>query len=243
MNGKFRVVNVALPWLLLAVAGAAQPADDSWRQAEKVVQQTSDSVLKLIDESKGYAQQDPERFYKQVEALLSPVVDFRRFAGSVMATYYKRATPEQRKRFAESFKWGLVRTYGLALSEFNDGTVKVVPATRPPPDPNRVSVQQEITASDGQVYPVIYSMARDKKTGEWKVRNLIVNGVNMGLTYRSQFLSAAQDPKYGGDLDKVIDAWGDLLEAEAERKENAEAGTEQTQAQAPAQVDSSVTSR
>jgi len=238
MNGKFRAAYVVLPWLLLAAAGAAQPADESWRQAETVVQQTSDAVLHLIDESKSYAQQDPERFYKQVEALLAPVVDFRRFAGSVMATYYKQATPEQRDRFAESFKWGLVRTYGLALTEFNDGTVKVVPATRPPQNPDRVSVQQEIVGSDGQVYPVVYSMAREKD-GEWKVRNLIVNGVNMGLTYRSQFLSAAQDPQYGGDLDKVIDAWGDLLKAEAESERTEKAGAEQTQAQ----VDSSTTSQ
>ena len=62
------------------------------------------------------------------------------------------------------------------------------------------------------------------------VVNIIVNGVNIGLTYRSQFASAVQDQKYGGDLDKVIDAWALLLANEtpgavsAEEDEAARAG-------------------
>ncbi len=210
--------NFRRGWLLVlmltAISAAAQAIDEPWRQAEAVVQETSDAMLVLIEDARAYAQDDPERFYVEVEALLTPVVDFRRFAGSVMATYYKQATPEQRARFADSFKWGLVRTYGLALTEFNDGEIALVPATKPPRRPDRVSVQQEIRTAAGQIYPVVYSMAQSKD-GAWRMRNIIVNGVNMGLTYRSQFLSAAQDPQYGGDLDKVIDAWTDVLAAEA----------------------------
>ena len=217
--------------LALLFAGSGWTAEDpfaSARAAEAVVTQTADSMLVLIEEAKGYAQDDPERFYIEVEALLRSVVDFRRFAGSVMATYYKKATPEQRTRFVESFKWGLVRTYGLALTEFNDGSLAIVPATRPPKSPDRVSVRQEIHTSAGQIYPVIYSMARSKE-GEWIMRNIIVNGVNMGLTYRSQFLSSAQNARYGGDLDRVIDDWSQVLEADAARTvEETQAGSAAT---------------
>ena len=72
----------------------------------------------------------------------------------------------------------------------------------------------EIHTAQGEVWPVVYSMAQDD-SGEWRVRNLIVNGINMGLTYRNQFNSAARDPKYGGDLDPVIAEWADLIEEEA----------------------------
>jgi phospholipid transport system substrate-binding protein len=53
-------------------------------------------------------------------------------------------------------------------------------------------------------------------SGGWRMRNIIVNGVNMGLTYRNQFASAAQNPEYGGNLDQIIDAWAGLLEEEAQ---------------------------
>lgn len=193
-----------------SAAAAAEPQQD----ATAMVRETSDAVLELIERARGYAKQDPERFYREVEALLSPVVDFQSFARSVMAVHFRKATPEQRERFSESFKWGLVRTYALALTEFEDGKVVVVPPDRPPRNPDRQTVKMEIHTKTGEVYPVLYSVTQEDD-GEWKVRNLIVNGVNMGLTYRNQFNSAMNDPKYGGDMDKVIDAWGGLIEEQA----------------------------
>lgn len=181
------------------------------REAEQLVERTTDEVLVLIEEAKDYVDEDPERFYVAVEALLSPVIDFPRFARSVMAAYYRDATPEQRDRFADGFKWSLVRTYALALTEFNDGQVAIVPSERPPLRPDRASVKQEIK-SGGDVYPVVYSLALTEGGG-WQVRNIIINGINMGLTYRNQFASAVKDPRYGGNLDRAIDGWVQSLGA------------------------------
>ena len=47
-------------------------------------------------------------------------------------------------------------------------------------------------------------MARDKE-GAWQMRNLVVENVNLGQVYRSQFESSAR--RFEGDLDKVIDNW------------------------------------
>jgi phospholipid transport system substrate-binding protein len=197
---------LALVLILSATSASAQI-----REAEALVEQTTAELLLLIEEAKAYADDEPERFYVEVEALLNPVIDFPRFARSVMAAYYKRATPEQRDRFAEGFKWSLVRTYALALTEFNDGGVNIIPSDRPPKRPDRASVKQEIR-SEGDVYPVIYSMAQNKE-GEWRVMNIIINGINMGLTYRNQFASAVKDPAYGGDMDQAIDGWVSSLGA------------------------------
>ncbi len=205
------ILGVALT--LSAVLARAE-SEGGPQTPQDMVRQTSDAVLELIDEAQGYAQEDPERFYREVEAVLAPAVDFESFARSVMAVHYRDATPEQRSRFAESFKWGLVRTYALALTEFRDGEVVVVPPDRPPRSPTRQTVKMEIRTSSGEVYPVLYSVTRDDD-GSWQVQNLIVNGINMGLTYRNQFNGAMKDPKYGGDLDRVIDGWGEMLESEA----------------------------
>ncbi len=193
----------------LPAAAAEDPAS-----ATEMVKRTSDEVLELIEEAKGYADEDPERLYREVEALLSQVVDFDSFSRSVMGPHSRDASEAQLERFSETFKWGLVRTYALALTEFNDGEVVVVPPDRPPRNPRRQTVKMEIRTSAGEVYPVLYSVTQEDD-GSWVIRNLIVNGVNMGLTYRNQFNSAMNDPKYGGDLDAVIDAWAGLLRAEA----------------------------
>ena len=67
----------------------------------------------------------------------------------------------------------------------------------------RLIVKQEIRG-DGDVFPLQYSMAR-KKTGEWMILNVIVDGINLRKTFRGQFTQAAQ--KSGGDLDAVISQW------------------------------------
>jgi phospholipid transport system substrate-binding protein len=179
-----------------------------WAQvkaAEDLVEQTTDQMLVLIEDAKAYVDEDPERFYGEVEALLEPVIDFPSFARSVMAVHYRDATPEQRDRFAEGFKWSLVRTYAVALTEFTDGDVRIIPSNQPQRRPDRASVKQEIR-SGGEVYPVVYSMALSDDGG-WLLRNIIINGINMGLTYRNQFASAVKDPQYGGDMDRAIDGW------------------------------------
>ena len=38
--------------------------------------------------------------------------------------------------------------------------------------------------------------------GQWKVRNLILNGINLGLTFRNQFASTVEANR--GNLDKAI---------------------------------------
>jgi phospholipid transport system substrate-binding protein len=204
-----------------AIADTGLPQDPASRTAEQQVVKASDEVVALIEVARGYAKEDPERFYREVEALLRPVIDFDSFARSVMAVHYKQATDEQRRRFADTFRWGLVRTYAMALIEFNDeGQVVLVPPDRPPRSPKRETVKMEIRSASGEIYPVLYSMGLGKD-GIWRVRNIIVNGINMGLTYRNQFASAMSDQQYGGDMDLVINAWGELLAADQAAEEEA----------------------
>ena len=67
----------------------------------------------------------------------------------------------------------------------------------------RVTVKQEIRSSDN-VYPLEYSLAR-KKSGEWMVINVVINGINLGKTFRNQFVQSAQ--RSAGDIDQVIGGW------------------------------------
>ena len=43
------------------------------------------------------------------------------------------------------------------------------------------------------------------KEGEWKIINIVVNGVNLGLTFRNQFYSLSI--KRNADIDLVIEEW------------------------------------
>ena len=200
-----RLAGLAICFGALALAVGVVRAAQFESAPHQLISDTSTDLLQLIEEGRAYADSDPERFFTAVEALLAPVVDFEGFARRVMSSHYKEATPEQRQRFAETFKWGLVRTYSLTLTDFTDGEVIVLPPDGPPRHPRRRNVKMEIHQG-GDIYPVHYTVIQGADGG-WRIGNILIAGVNIGLTYRSQFKSVAADARYGGDLDQVIDAW------------------------------------
>ena len=180
--------------------------------AEQAIELATGEILGLIKTGQAYIEDDPERFYTEVEGLLRPLIDFSRFSRNVMGPYYKTANTEQRDQFSDSFKWSLVRTYALALSEFRDGEVEVLPPRRPSSNPDKVNVTMEIKYA-GKTYVVVYRMRRGKEQ-TWRMQNLVVEGINIGLNYKSQFAAAMKDPQYKADLDAVIEAWTKMIDSE-----------------------------
>ncbi|NKC00936.1 MAG: hypothetical protein GKR90_20900 [Pseudomonadales bacterium] len=176
--------------------------------AEEAVVIATNEVLDLITSGQAYIEENPARFYTEVKDLLDPMIDFDRFARSVMGVWYKKASPEQFETFAESFKWSLVKTYATALSEFHEGKVRVVPGRGGKPKPSKALVAMEIDWQ-GKTYSAIYDMR--KKADTWQLVNVSVEGINLGLNYKSQFDSAMKGPKYGRNLDRVIEAWANQV--------------------------------
>ena len=184
--------------------------------AHDVVRETTRQVMSVVEQAQTYADEDPERYYSEVQAILDPVIDFRGFARGVMGPY---ATSEryrsldeagraqlrgQLDRFTEVMRVGLVRTYSKGLLAFGGSRIEV---SHPAPDEaaqSRVSVEQLIFSEEAEPYRVMYQMGRGK-SGDWKLRNVIIESVNLGEIYRNQFESAAR--KQDGNLDAVIEGW------------------------------------
>ena len=145
-----------------------------------------------------------ECFFNDIDATLSRVIDFSWIARNVMGSYGKTATPAQREAFAEAFRAGLVETYGRGLLSYSNQEIAILAANDDYKVKRKVSVRQEIRGEDGN-YPLEYTMGLNK-SGQWRVINVIINGINLGKTFRNQFVSASQ--KNGGSIDAVIANWG-----------------------------------
>ncbi|HDS1696053.1 MULTISPECIES: MlaC/ttg2D family ABC transporter substrate-binding protein [Pseudomonas] len=192
------VLLAAFPLLALA---AQTPHD--------VVQGTTNELLGDLKANKEQYKSNPNAFYDSLNRILGPVVDADGISRSIMTVKYSRkATPEQMQRFQENFKRSLMQFYGNALLEYNNQGITVDPAKAD--DGKRASVGMKVTGNNGAVYPVQYTL--QNIGGEWKVRNVIVNGINIGKLFRDQFADAMQ--RNGNDLDKTIDGWaGEVAKA------------------------------
>jgi len=188
---------------LLAFSGLTAAATD----ARTVVEQTTQELLGDLAANKELYRADPTAFYNAMDNILGDVVDADGISRSVMTVRYsRRATPEQMQRFQENFKRSLMRFYGNALLEYNNQGIRVLPDERTQGD-NRSEVRMEVTDQKGVIYPVSYTMV--KINNQWRMRNVIINGINLGKLFRDQFAEAMQ--RNAQDLDRVIDTWVDTV--------------------------------
>lgn len=211
--------TVKISWLwgsCLLLVGAWAHAIAQQPSAHEVVEDATQRVMAVVAEASEYADEDPERYYRQVQEILDPVIDFRGFARSVMGPY---ATSEryrsldeagqtrlraQLDEFTEVMRVGLVRTYSKGLLAYSGSRIEVFAISDEEEASGRASVRQLIYSGQPEPYVLLYQMGRDK-SGQWQLRNVIIESVNLGEIYRSQFEAAAR--KYEGDLDAVIANW------------------------------------
>lgn len=188
---------------LLAFAGLSVAATD----ARTVVEQTTQELLGDLAANKELYRNDPAAFYTAMDNILGDVVDADGISRSVMTVRYsRRATSEQMQRFQENFKRSLMQFYGNALLEYDNQGIRVLPDVRMQGN-DRSEVRMEVTDKKGVVYPVSYTMV--KVDNQWRMRNVIINGINLGKLFRDQFSEAMQ--RNAQDLDRVIDNWVDTV--------------------------------
>lgn len=226
-----RIVSIIVVFLWsLSQSVIAEPLSPHQR-----VEQVTQALLTEIEKTRASFDSNPDAYYKGIDQLLSPVIDFPSFTRSVMGVYGTReyyqslADAEAREhyrenyqRFVETFKSALVQTYAKGMLAFNGQTITIEPpneeATEQIAQQAMVDVVQNIT-SGADNYRITYKM-RPNKQGEWLLRNVIIESVNVGQLYRNQF-AAAMD-KHQQNFAQVIDHWvAESAQATEQIKESA----------------------
>lgn len=203
---KENSVMLARRWLfllLLAVFLLPFAAQAQSQSPEALVRDNVNGFMEQIKGREDYYANNLDELKALVNDSLNDVADFRYIGASVMGSYFRNATPEQRSRFADVFRQTLIDTYTRGLVTFDYDELRVLTDQRGQRYEDQASVDMEVVATNGQVYPVSYSLRLSN--GEWKVVNVIVNGINLGLTFRNQFDQSMRENNR--DYDAVIRSW------------------------------------
>ena len=146
---------------------------------------------------------DPGLFKNKINKIFEPMVDFRRVGASVMGKkYYLAASASQRLQFIESFKTSLLDTYSSTLAQWGDQ--KIITIFPEVLEFQRTEDVQQNLITSSNIYPITYKVRKDKD-GNWLIINIIVNGVNLGLTFRNQFQALAKE--HNENIDEIIKHW------------------------------------
>ena len=192
-----------LAWLFPLFVVFTSPVSAETPDPKQAVQEATDQLLAKLIEVRPLYEEDPEQFFSAIDESLAPFIDFDGFARGVMAKFYRRATDDQKARFSQTFRTALIRTYASALIEFDNQEIIVGDPEQDPKRPNRASIGLEIRGGGSEVYLVEYTLTL--KDNSWLLRNVSIEGINIGLQFRSQFASFMS--QYKNNIDDVIDNW------------------------------------
>lgn len=199
----------------------AQPQPITRADPQQMLEQATDQLLDMARAARSYAEEDPERYYAEVSLVLDQVMDIQYFARGVMATYassrrYKALQTDAERaafrdrlaRFETALKRVWMVKYADALLSFKGEGFELKKLATGDNSEDKMSIEQTVRDEDGKSYVFQYNL-HQLKDGSWKIINVVVEGVNLGLTYRSQFAEAVES--HQGDISYVVDHWVDIM--------------------------------
>jgi len=165
------------------------------QSAQEVVMTTADQVVARLVAEREDIEANPGKLYSLINELVIPHFDFLSMSKWVLGkTSWRSASEGQREQFVNEFRILLVRTYAKALLEYSDEEIVYKPVETNP-ESNIVTVETQVKQSGGNLVPIDYRM--HISGGEWKVVDIVVDGISLVATYRGSF--AAEIRKNGID--------------------------------------------
>lgn len=173
----FRIAQALCLLLATATAHAAMAPDE-------LVKTTSEEVLTIVRSDPDIATGNTSKVIDIVEAKVLAHFDFARMTRLAVGKNWRNASEPQREALTNGFRTLLVRTYAVALAQFRDRAVDYRPLDKAPNGPN-VMVHTTVATPQGKPINMDYRMGA---VGEdWKVYDVLVDGVSLVINYRSSF--------------------------------------------------------
>ena len=153
------------------------------------IDENAQKMVRVLTEDSSLFETNRTLYEDKIKEIFEPMIDFRRVAASVMGKkYYLLATKEERAEFVLIFRDSLLDTYAETLAQWGDSTITTEFPKNKEELSKNVEVKQTLDTGTSK-YPISYKL-RKSKDG-WKIVNIIINGVNLGLTFRNQFQALA----------------------------------------------------
>jgi phospholipid transport system substrate-binding protein len=191
-------VIVGLFTLLIGLMPTTKGIAGDVQAPQQIIQSVSEEIKqKLQDKSfiKNFAQ-----VTQFVNSVIDPHTDFDKIAPLVLGKHWKTATPAEQERFKHEFQTLLIRVYSRAFVEYNDWTINFLPLEMSN-EATKAIVQTKVLQPGQQPIDVNYRMFLSR--GEWKVYDIMIDGVSLVTNYRTTFNDEIQTK---GSLSAVIDS-------------------------------------
>ncbi len=186
--------------LMIVITFCVKSEEDPFIFIDTNAQKMADVLIENVE----LFEMDRSLYEDKIKEIFEPMIDFRRVAASVMGKkYYLMATKDQRAEFVLIFKDSLLDNYASTLAQWGDSTITTVFPKETELDLKKNVEVKQILDTGTSKYPISYKLRKNKDG--WKIVNIIINGVNLGLTLRNQFQALAIS--YDEDIENTTKNW------------------------------------
>ncbi len=142
----------------------------------------ADRVLEVLRDPKLQGEAGLKVKEQKIAAIADNVFDFVELSKRTLGLNWNNFTPEQRKEFVQLFKSRLRDTYVDKVAAYSNERVNF---TKEVPISDTAVEVQSVVATEGRPVPINYRLT--KKGNDWKVYDVVIEGVSLVSNYRTQF--------------------------------------------------------
>lgn len=135
---------------------------------------------------------------REFRSLFHRDFDVPQIARFVLGPYWRAATPMQQQEFMHLFENYVALAYSTRLSQYS-GSRLVVTGSRP--IPGGAVVDSRVARPSGGP-PVAIEWRLTRYDGSYRIYDVVVDGVSMAVTQRSEFSSVIQ--RSGGEIEGLL---------------------------------------
>ena len=199
------MIRLFLTKIFIIFSISSPIASDDNENAFNFINENAVYFLTIIKTEGSKYDEKPDEFKEKLKNIWEPMVYVGLVSRLILSKAYSTATEEQILLFQTRTKKLLLDTYITALLEFEDYELET---SRKIKENKNKTLEVEInffSASDS--FKAKFTLYKNKQ-GELKIINIIIDGINLGLTFRNQFQDNLKNENY--DLDKAIETWKPL---------------------------------
>ena len=171
--------------LIFGLICLAHTATANAKSATTFVNTLIDDVIKDVLTADVSKEEKTKRF----EDYMLNAVDTQAIAKAVLAQYWRTASPKERDDFIEAFKDMAIKMTAERFNMYNGQEVQFF-SERPAQGKNQVFVDSTVT-QDSKPIQVVWRVR--EKDGEYRIIDIIVEGVSITLNYRNEYTSYLQN--------------------------------------------------
>lgn len=197
---------------LLVWSGFSLAGGPAWGgEPLDAIRQATDQVIEILRDPGLKA--DSELRDQKIWEVISLRFDFEEMARRSLAVHWRDRSPQEQREFVDLFGRLLQRSYSGKLAQYTDEKVEYIGEEIDGP---RAEVRTKIV-SKGMEIPIDYRMM--KKSNEWRVYDVVIEGVSLVNNYRNQFNRIVVSSGYKDLIQRMRTKWEDLIR-ESEKKKS-----------------------